>query len=599
MSTTTDGFPGAPRPRFDAALYAAVAAVLVFDAIRVVGAAGAPATADFIAIAIAALALLACGVLAARRGSADGALAIAIGASAGFLFFVQTLGLALADPVAIDWLLSQDLGQHYSGWAMFRHTPWHWPPGAMPEVWYPVGTSIVYTDSLPLLALLLKPFSPWLPEPFQYIGLWLLASCTLQGAFGALLVARATTRSAAVLAGAALFVLAPTLINRVGHDTLTAQWIVLASLWLYFRAPAPRSLVAEAWPWWLLSAIAALVHPYLAAMSLAIQCASWWRRVRIDRVLRLRDASIAFAISLAITVAIWALCGTITIRMTDSSGGIPFGEYSMNLLSLVDPVHGSLFLPTIGIPPGQVEGSAYLGAGVLALLAIVLVDLVRDRGVAGIDRTWRPFALVALALAVFATGGVFAIGKHELFGLGIESRVLDTFRSSGRFVWIAFYGLMLLAIVHAARRYSPAVASALLATALVVQAVDLAPNHARAAQRRLSANAVRPGSRLIDPRWSAVATGRHHLTLLPPPACGEEAAPYLPMQLFAAEHGMTLNSGQVARWNRGRTAVYCTELGQKLANGPWSADDVYVVGPTWRERFEPAAPRARFETLDN
>jgi hypothetical protein len=598
MSTDTDDLPATFGPRFDVALYAALAALLVLDAVRVVGAADAPATVDIVAIAVAAIALLACGTIAARRGRANGAVAFAIGASIGFLFFARTLGLALVDPSAIAWLLMQDLGQHYSGWAMFRHTPWHWPPGAMPEVWYPVGTSIVYTDSLPLLALALKPFSAWLPEPFQYIGLWLLASFTLQGAFGALLVARATVRPAAVLAGAALFVFAPILVNRIDHDTLTAQWILLASLWLYFRTPVQRTFAAQARPWWLLSAVAALVHPYLAAMSLAIQFAAAWRNVRIDRSVRLRDASLAFGVSIAITVVLWALCGTISIRMTDSGGGVAFGQYSMNLLSFVDPLYGSLLLPKIGALPGQFEGSAYLGAGVLALLAIAIVDLVRDRALTGVDRTWRPLALVALTLLVFATGGVIAFGAHQWLDLGVESRVLDTFRSSGRFVWIAVYVLMLLEIVHVARRYPAAVASALLSAALVVQVVDLAPNHARVAQRRHAAHAGRPGTRLADPRWESLASGRHHLTLLPPPACGQAAAPYLPMLLFAAEHAMTLNSGQLARWNRGRTAAYCADLSRQLSTGSWSADDIYVVGPAWRERFERSAPHARCESLD-
>src|SRR4029078_6273067 len=134
----------------------------------------------------------------------------------------------------------------YSGWAMFRHTPWAWPPGALPEIWYPVGTSIVYTDSLTLLALALKPLSHWLPEPFQFIGIWLLINCMLQGALGALLITRSSRSPAAVLAGAALLVLAPIFLNRIGHDTLTAHWLLLASLWLYFRAAPLRPLV-EAW----------------------------------------------------------------------------------------------------------------------------------------------------------------------------------------------------------------------------------------------------------------------------------------------------------------------------------------------------------------
>src|SRR5262249_32791455 len=143
--------------------------------------------ADACAITIALIAMIVAGRSAVPRARLDGTLAFVVGAAAGFMFFAGTIGLALVDPTAIGWLLQGDWAQHYSGWAMFRHAPWHWPPGRMREIWYPVGTSIVYTDSLPLFALAMKPFSAWLPEPFQYIGAWLMTSFTLQGGFGALL----------------------------------------------------------------------------------------------------------------------------------------------------------------------------------------------------------------------------------------------------------------------------------------------------------------------------------------------------------------------------------------------------------------------------
>ncbi len=603
--TPRASLPTIPTPsagRFDGIAYALLSTLLAANALRVrLGAVspadGAAGIADVAAIGVALLVLLVLGRLAVRRERLDGALAFAIGASVGVLFFAGTLGLALADPTAIGWLFTGDWAQHYSGWAMFRHAPWHWPPGRMREIWYPVGTSVVYTDSLPLLALALKPFSAWLPEPFQYIGPWLMLSFTLQGAFAAVLVARAGARSAAVLAGAALFVLAPVLLERIVHDTLTAQWLLLAALALYFRGGPPARLAAEAWPWWLLTAVAALIHPYLAAMTLAIQFAAWWKRTHIDRARTTREAATALGVSLAIAIVAWWLAGAGIIRAADSSGGIAFGRYSMNLLAFVDPLYGSPLLPTFLVPPGQLEGFAYLGAGVLALLLLALVDLARERRVEGIGREWKPLAIVALVLLVCATGGTIALGTWTLADLSFQSRLLGAFRSSGRFVWIAYYVLMLLAIVHVVRRYSPGVAVTLLAAALVVQLFDLAPEHARVARLRQQANATLAGT-LDDPRWAELAAGRHHLTLLPPSACGHSAPPYLPLLLFAADHGMTFNSGYLARWNQRKTAGYCESLQRRLASGPWSADDLYVVGDEWKARFERSAPNARCERID-
>ncbi len=591
----------APAARLDPLLFALLCILLIGDAMRVLASSSAGETfpaVDAIAVFVAALVLIALGWTASRRGGAQGLLAFGIGAAVGFLFYARTLGLALADPTAIGWLLRRDWAQHYSGWAMFRQAPWHWPLGALPEVWYPVGTSIVYTDSLPLLAFLFKPLSTWLPEPFQYIGLWFLLNFTLQGAFGALLVSRATRMPAAILAGAGLFVFAPVLLHRIGHDTLTAHWLLLAALWLYFRTTAPAKLSAEAWPWWIITAIAALVHPYLAAMTLAIQAAAWWKRARVDRACSPRSSVFAFGISLVVAIAMWWISGALILRASDSSGGILFGQYSMNLLAFVNSMYASNFLPAMRVPPGQNEGFAYFGIGVLALLAILLVNLVRDRRVAGAGREWVPLAIVAMALLVFAVGALIAVGPWTLLDLSFSSRLLGLFRSSGRFVWVAYYALMLLAIIHVLRRFAPSTASVLLSAALILQMLDLSAWHIRVAHLRANADVLPAAARLDDPRWQTLADGRHHLTLLPPSACSETAPPYLPMQLFAATHALTFNSGYLARWNSRETGRYCQALARELAEGSWSADDLYVIGADWTAKFHESASTARCEELN-
>jgi hypothetical protein len=608
----TIGFPDGSPPyrttggRAGPLAYALVCAILLADALRVLAGVGAstadppaPLRADAVLVVLAAIALATLGAVAFRRGRTGDGLAFAIGLACGAMFFARTLGSALAEPTSIGWLLHEDWAQHYSGWAMFRHAPWHWPPGLMPEIWYPIGTSIVYTDSLPLLALALKPFSAWLPEPFQYIGFWLATSCALQGGFAALLVARFRREPAIALIASALFVFAPVLISRIGHDTLTAHWLVLAAFWLYFREQRAPSLVAHASPWWLLAAVAALVHPYLAAMTLAIQAAFWWKSARIDRDASSRSALAAFAGSIAISFLAWWASGSMIIPARDAAGGVAYGKYSTNLASLVDPMHFSRWLPDIGVLPGQYEGFAYLGVGMIVLGLVVLLDLARNRFRDGIDRASLPLAVVAAALFLFAAGGVVAIGPQVLLDAPIRGPVLGLFRSSGRFVWVPYYALMLWIVVRATYRLGASVAAAVLAVVLIVQIADFSDAHARTARLRLSANDAPAGTLLDDPRWRDLAAGRKHLTLLPPSACGSAAGPYLPFVLLAAEQRLTVNAGYLARWDMRATGRYCESLGKELRAGEWSADDLYVVGAAWKAAFLRGAPEARCERLND
>jgi hypothetical protein len=98
----------------------------------------------------------------------------------------------------------------------------------------PVGTSIAFTDSIPLAPLALEPWARALPDPFQYVGLWLCLYFASQGAAGAAPIGCWTRRLPLPIACAVLFVLSPVLIDRVGHMGLASHWL-LTAFWLYFR----------------------------------------------------------------------------------------------------------------------------------------------------------------------------------------------------------------------------------------------------------------------------------------------------------------------------------------------------------------------------
>jgi hypothetical protein len=124
-----------------------------------------------------------------RSGNLAGLLIPAVLGAVAFM--VVTSGAILA-PWNISWLTHGDLAQSYLGWAFYRHAPWSWPLGGSPDYGLEFHSSVYYSDSIPLLAIAFKLASPWLPEPFQYFGMWVLLCFVLQGMFGWRLAALAS-----------------------------------------------------------------------------------------------------------------------------------------------------------------------------------------------------------------------------------------------------------------------------------------------------------------------------------------------------------------------------------------------------------------------
>jgi len=590
----------------DLTFYVAVCVLLLLDAWRLVDAVAAASQgtpglgADLWTIDLCFALLMALGWSTLRRREVGTWRAFLIGAPCGTLFFAGSIGNAILDPGSSEWLLrGNDWATHYAGWAMFRNAPWTWPPGLLPTLMYPRGTAIVYTDSLPLLALLFKPLSPWLPATFQYTGGWFAACCILQGGFAAMLIQRWTSSAALIATSAAMFLYAPILLNRLPHATLMAQWLILAALWLYFRPQATRSLVREAWPWWVVAGVSALVMPYLTMMVLAILSAYWVRRSWVERERSIAQTAIAFLSTGLIVATLWWLSGALSLKLSNSNGGIVHGIYSFNLLGFFNSFGWSPLLPEIPLArPEQYEGYSYLGLGIICLLAVLLVDLAIRPRRPRLPRVHWPLLVVTLFLSAFAASTVLTLGPWTLINQPLEVPLLATFRSSGRFIWVAYYLVMLGAIVLTLKRFGPTAAIALVACALGLQAWDFSQAHLYDANLRSGTGWAPALHSLRDPRWDELAANRHHMVLVPIAPCGAAPGPIMPFELLAARHSMTFNTAYVARWNPDAEVHYCQELTEQFVNGALNKDELYIVSDDWLARFEQTNHAATCEMVD-
>ena len=69
----------------------------------------------------------------------------------------------------VDWLLGgADTSNSQNAWTFFKNDKWYFPLAKNPNYGLEIGTSIIFTDSIPILALLFKLFKSFLGENFQY-----------------------------------------------------------------------------------------------------------------------------------------------------------------------------------------------------------------------------------------------------------------------------------------------------------------------------------------------------------------------------------------------------------------------------------------------
>lgn len=551
---------------------------------------GAPGRAGDLLLVGVAAALLAAAGHRARRAPDDWRAFVLAGAGCGLLAVARLLGVALVDPGNVGWLLTgDDWQQHWFGWMFFRQDDWRWPLGANAALLHPVGTSVVFTDSVPWLALTLKPFDGWLPATFQYIGALVAVNWVLQGACATLLARAAGMRLLPATLFALLLLSWPVFVQRMHQEALSAHWLLLAGLALYVArmrrgaggaGTAPGTARREAWAWAGLVAVAALTHPYLCVMVAGLYLAFETLRVVQDGGALHAGARVA---GLALLVpACWYLSGGLGIG-AGGDGGLRtarLGLFSANLLTFADPGHLSDW--RAGLPratTGQHSGFADLGIGLgLVVIAGIAHGLLRARPRAG--HVWWPLLLVATGAFAFALSPKVTLGAHVLFDYSAwVPELLGTFRASGRFVWVPAYALLAFACARLARLpWAPA--SLLLVVALLLQLAEFdGLGRQKAALRAVDA-AAQPAMALRDPRWDALAAGRRHLVLLPPPMCGGPARRYEPLAVLALRHRMTLNAAYLARTDRSGVRRHCAALASTLHEATLPRDALYVLAPT-------------------
>lgn len=373
------------------------------------------------------------------------------GALAGVAFFLALYGVRVLDVTNADWILNSgaDPSQHYLGWQFYRGSELRLPYlGMSYNTVYPYRTSVLYSDSIPLLALLFKPFSALLPATFQYMGLWGLASFALQGLLAQKIVWRisgAEERGIAVQAGtvaaSVLALLYPVLTIRMfAHTALAGNWLILLGLWLWLCC---RGGVVRSCLWWGLAGILCVgVHQYYLPM-VGI-CAVGYAAARLMRKDGPAPALLPIlsfcGCALAELFVLGAFSGN--FANTDPSGWFTGADP----LNLIVPGLYSTWEVDIFV------GWGILLAAVLALAAGAALCLRCRAGLRAAVRRRLPWlvsgGLIGLLSLLAACSNTFVMGGVSLGTLPLPEPLYNfwhTFACCGRLAWLAGYLLLAVA----------------------------------------------------------------------------------------------------------------------------------------------------------
>lgn len=496
----------------------------------------------------------------------------------GTLFVLVTLDPGFIAGTGVFWrsgpaasVATLDVLNNLIGYTGFVQDQWRVPLFYVEKIGAPAGTNVVFLDVIPTVALAGKVVYQLTGHLWQLYGAWLALCYVLSAVFATLLVAELGQRS--LIAGAAASILAvsaPVLLFRFGHFPLSAHFLLIGGLWLYFlRDHRPRSrMVVGIWLGWLLLAL--LINLYLFVMAAMVYAAGLLKRSERAGwgVIGIEAAGVCGI--LLVTMLLGGYIGSGTGSLPTAGG---FGYYSMNLASPFWPQRSGLFPSQSALitgPDGQREGFAYLGFGGLLLLAGGC--LLTGRELRGLIGRHRDLVVMLTLLTLFAVSNVVYLGRIKLIDLDIGpflNMVAGVFRSSGRMFWPAYYLMLLSGMVLLARRLPPVLQVPVLAACCILQLIDVEP--LRAQLGPITTQSTRP---VIDfAEWSARLDSAQAIEMHPTYLCGgsDQRAANIELQLVSIRAGRPFNSVYNAR-----AAPDCEAETRTSRIGPWRNDTLYV-----------------------
>lgn len=360
--------------------------------------------------------------------------------------FLYLFPFNILDPTSTSWIWREaDFQQHFLGWQFFVNESFYqWPLTNLTSLGNGIARSIIFTDSIPLVALLLKPVARFSGLEIQYFGIFIWLSIFLQALFSFhYLLAKRLPPSQALPLCFLPAISPPVLFRATCHTSLTAQWLILAALLLC------ETKRFRFYLWISILSLALWIHLYFFAMLFPLFSLKLTRCLREKsraQFLGVRKFLIGFALILSQLYALGYLP-----RNASDAGSSGYGLFTTNLLSLFSSYPNfSVLYPSFRLPYGSEEGIIFFGS-IVSLMALVVLSTGPGRAVfLSSLRRDKSLLLLLMLMLLYSISPRISISNysHELFSLPhVFQSFANIFRASGRFAWPIYYFVFLSFLV--------------------------------------------------------------------------------------------------------------------------------------------------------
>ena len=399
----------------------------------------------------------------------------------GFLFGIVLIGFSRVNPSNTEWIFDGDRLGNQIAWNYFRRSEVvQWPLNLISN--YGHGWSNYGHGSNIFLSLPLKYLSFFLPNDFQFLGLWICVCCALQGYFAAKVIGLFSTQRLEIVLLSLNFIFFPVFLLRVGlmgHPQLGAQWLLLCGVYLVIVKTVRSS------SWVLLLAISFLIDLYISAMLIVFFIFYQMIEMRKEN----KDERIERRIKPLFFVSTFCILMLFVQGYFSLPGGVAgSGFFRISATTYLNPRISELtsfsFLANVVKPSNSsylyrenAESFLYLGAGIL-LFVLVLSFFRYSNEEKNYIRLFIPLAIASFAMFFVGLSNQISIFGSE-FHYWWPSQMLEirqVFRSATRFGWplaylIALFVCLRVLNIESLRRFRRILAVVLL----VVNLVDLSP----------------------------------------------------------------------------------------------------------------------------
>ncbi|MDC3165280.1 DUF6311 domain-containing protein [Candidatus Pelagibacter sp.] len=388
-----------------------------------------------------------------------------------FLFSVFYLGFENLNPNNDTWLNNPDLLSYQLPWKYFKNDIWRFPIFLNPTYGLDYSASILYADNVTILNIFFKLFKNFLSDNFQFYGAWIIICFLLQYYISFKIILNFTSNFNYSVLSSFFFILIPFFIERSFiHLSLAANWIILLSI-LFLRIFKTEDISK----YFLLIILSLLINLHLTINILIFLFLYVLLTEKLKKSLKL------LLIYSSFTIFLLYLLGFFSVGLVDNID-FGYGYYKSNILTFFDPKGGilnldwSLIIPDIkNFTDGEKEGFGYLGIGGIIILYISVFYTIKYKYFK--HKNFKIYFIISFLFLVLATSTNLSFGSYEILNIELNKYIyglLSTIRSSGRFIWIVAYLIIIFGIVTIHFRL-PKYKFLVITSLLVLQIVDILP----------------------------------------------------------------------------------------------------------------------------